>query len=65
MALHVTVPVSTEVIESNPDCTISGVYEEGVLMITIDTRDQNSHQRLGLDAKTSIGAQSMSWRPRS
>jgi hypothetical protein len=54
MALHVTVPVSTEVIESNPDCTISGAYEEGVLMITIDTRDQNSHQRLGLDAKTRL-----------
>jgi Transposase len=54
MTLHVMVPVSTEVIESNPECTISGAYEEGVLMITIDTRGQNIHQRLGLDAKTEL-----------
>jgi len=54
MALHVTVPVSTEVIESNPDCTISGAYENGVLMITIDTRHQNIHQRLGLSTKTKL-----------
>ncbi len=54
MALHVTVPVSTEVIESNPDCTLSGGYEEGVLMITIDTREQDIHQRLGLDAQTPL-----------
>jgi hypothetical protein len=54
MALHVTVPVSTEVIESNPDCIIRGAYEEGVLMITIDTRGQNIHQRLGLDKKTQL-----------
>ena len=54
MALYVTVPVSTEVIESNPDCTISGAYEDGVLRITIDTRDQNTHQRLGLGTKTKL-----------
>jgi hypothetical protein len=54
MALHVTVPVSTEVIESNPDCRISGAYESGVLMITIDTRQQNIHQRLGLGTKTKL-----------
>ncbi len=35
MAVYVTVPVSTEVIEANPDCKISGAYENGVLMITI------------------------------
>lgn len=54
MALQVKVPVSTEVIESNPDCTIRGAYEEGALMITIDTRHQNIHQRLGLGAKTAL-----------
>ena len=54
MALHVTVPVSTEVIESNPDCTLSGAYEKGVLMITLDTRHQNIHQRLGLSTKTKL-----------
>jgi hypothetical protein len=29
MALQVKVPVSTEVIESNLDCTIHGAYEDG------------------------------------
>lgn len=52
MAVYVTVPVSTEVIEANPDCKISGAYENGVLMITIDTRHQNHHQRLGWGTKT-------------
>lgn len=54
MAIYVTVPISTEVIEANPDCKISGAYENGVLMITIDTRDQNHHQRLGLGTKTPL-----------
>jgi hypothetical protein len=54
MTLQVKVPVNTEVIESNPDCTIHGAYEEGVLRITIDTRGQNIHQRLGLDTKTKL-----------
>src|SRR2546427_2022485 len=54
MALHVTVPMSTEVIESNPDCAISGAYENGVLMITVDTRAQHVHQRLGLGTKTRL-----------
>lgn len=51
MAVYVTVLVSTEVIEANPDCQISGAYEHGVLMITIDTRYQNHHQRLGIGTK--------------
>jgi len=54
MAVYVTVPVSTEVIEANPDCQISGAYEHGVLMITIDTREQNHHQRLGLGTRTKL-----------
>jgi len=54
MALSVTVPVSTEVIEANPDCPIRGAYEQGVLMITIDTRYQDHHQRLGLDTTTRL-----------
>ena len=43
MALFVTVSISTEVIESNPDCALSGAYENGVLVITIDSRGQNVH----------------------
>ena len=54
MALFVTVPISTEVIESNPDCALSGAYENGVLVITIDNRGQNVHQRLGLGTKTRL-----------
>ena len=54
MALFVTVPISTEVIESNADCALSGAYENGVLVITIDTRGQNVHQRLGLGTKTRL-----------
>ena len=45
MALSVTLPVSTEVIEANSDCQIRGAYEHGVLRITIDTRHQQHYQR--------------------
>lgn len=54
MALYVTVPLSTEVIEQNADCKIRGAYEHGRLVITIDTRHQNHHQRLGLGHKTKL-----------
>lgn len=54
MAVYVTVPVSTEVIESNPDCKISGAYENGALLITIDTCHQNHHQHLGLANQTRL-----------
>ncbi len=51
MSLDVTVPISTEVIESNPDCQIRGFYEKNQLVIEIDTRYQNHHQRLGIGTK--------------
>jgi hypothetical protein len=54
MSLYVTVPIGTEVIELNPDCAFSTAYEDGVLMITVDTRCQNVHQRLGLSTKTRL-----------
>lgn len=53
-AVHVSVPVSTEVINANPDARISGAYEEGALVITVDTRKQNIHQRLGLSTRTKL-----------
>ena len=66
MALFVTVPISTEVIESNPDCALSGAYENGVLVITIDTRGQNVHQRLGwAPRRGSIGGPSIGSRSKS
>lgn len=54
MSFYVKVPINTEVIESNPDCNISGSYEKGKLVITIDTRNENIHQRLGLGTKTRL-----------
>ena len=54
MTVHVSVPVSTEVLNSNADCRLSGAYEEGALMITVDTRKQNVHTRLGLSTKTKL-----------
>ena len=49
-----TVPISTEGIELNPDCAFSTAYEDGVLMITVDTRCQDIHQHLGLSTKTRL-----------
>jgi transposase-like protein len=54
MAVYVSVPISTEVIERNPDCKISGAYENGRLVITIDTREQNHHQRLAIARQTKL-----------
>jgi hypothetical protein len=49
--MNVKVPNSTEVIESNPDCKIRGGFEKGRLVIEIDTRNKNHHQRLGIGTK--------------
>ena len=52
MALSVTIPISTEVVENNPDCRIDGQYEKGRVLITVDTRHQNHYQRLGISTHT-------------
>lgn len=52
--VYVSVPISTEVINANPDGRISGAYEKGALVITVDTRKQNIHQRLGLSTRTRL-----------
>lgn len=54
LALDVTVPMSREVSEANPDCQIRGAYEKGVLMSTLDTRHQTHQQRLGVGSKTDL-----------
>lgn len=54
MSFYIKIPISTEVIESNPDCKIKGVYKNKALVITIDTRNENIHQRLGLGTKTRL-----------
>ena len=54
MALSVTIPISTEVIENNPDCKINGDYEKGRVVITVDTRYQNHYQRQGISTHTPL-----------
>jgi len=54
MALPVTIPISTEVIENNPDCKIEGHYEKGRVVITVDTRYQHHYQRLGISTHTKL-----------
>ena len=54
MSIDVKVPISTEVIESNPDCQIRGFFEKEMLVIEIDTRYQNHHQRLGIGTKVPL-----------
>ena len=54
MALSVTIPISTEVIENNPDCKIDGQYEKGRIVIRIDTRYQKHYQRLGVSTQTKL-----------
>ena len=54
MALEILVPVSTEVIEGNPDCIIGGEYKDGALEINIDARKQDHHQQIGLPQNTEI-----------
>ena len=54
MALEVKVPIRTAVIEQNSDCKISGGYENGQLLIRVDTRCQNHHKRLGISNRTPI-----------
>jgi len=52
MAVKILVPVSTEVIEENPDCIINGEYKDGALVINIDARKQDHHQQLGIGQDT-------------
>lgn len=54
MSLFVTVPILTEVINLNPDCTFTAAYCDGKLIITVDTREQNVHERLGLWTRTKL-----------
>ena len=54
MALEILVPVSTEVIEGNPECVISGEYKDGALVINIDARKQDHHSQFGLPKGTRI-----------
>ena len=54
MALEILVPVSTEVIEQNPECVIDGEYKDGALVISMDARKQNHSKQLGLPQETEI-----------
>lgn len=54
MCVNVKIPLNTAAIELNQDSKIVGDYEKGILVITIDTRKQNVHQRLGLRTRTKL-----------
>jgi len=54
MALEILVPVSTEVIEKNPECVVGGEYKDGALVISIDARKQDCHEQLGLPQETEV-----------
>jgi hypothetical protein len=54
MSLHVQVPIRTAVIEANGDCKIGGRYEDGVLVIDIDTQRQDHYRRLNLPKGTRL-----------
>src|SRR3970040_2174415 len=54
MALEFSVPISTEVIEQNPECVTGGKCRNGVLVIYLDATQQDSWQRLGLPRETPI-----------
>jgi len=54
MALEFLVPISTEVIEQNPECVTGGKCRNGVLVIYLDATQQDSWQRLGLPRETPI-----------
>lgn len=54
MALEILVPVSTEVIEANPDCIVGGEYKGGALVITIDARNHDHYWQRGLSMETEV-----------
>lgn len=54
MTLEILVPVSTEVMEENPECVVSGEYKAGALTISIDARKRDYHEQLGLPQETEI-----------
>lgn len=54
MALEFLVPISTEVMEQNPECVTGGECRDGVLVIYLDAMKQDPWQRLGLPQETPI-----------
>jgi hypothetical protein len=54
MALELLVPISTEVIEQNPECVTGGECRDGVLVVYLNALQQDHWQRLGLSRETFI-----------
>jgi hypothetical protein len=54
MALELLVPISTEVVEQNPECVTGGAYRDGVLVIDLHALHQDHWQRLGLPRETPV-----------
>ncbi len=54
MALELLVPISTEVIEQNPECVTGGTCRDGVLVISLHALQQDHWTRLGLPRETTL-----------
>jgi len=54
MALELLIPLSTEVIEQNPECVTGGAYRDGALVIELHALQQDHWQRLGLPRDTPL-----------
>jgi hypothetical protein len=52
MALELLVPLSTEVIDQNPECVTGGAYRDGHLVIDLNALHQDHWQRLDLPPET-------------
>jgi len=54
MTKYILVPLSTEVIEANPNYPLEGATEQGKLVITVDTRGEDVQARLGIPPETHL-----------
>ena len=54
MALEFLVPVSTEVMEQNPECVTGGECRDGILVVSLDALRQDHWERLSLPQETCI-----------
>ena len=52
MALELLVPLSTEVIEHNPECVTGGAYRDGALVIDLHALQQEHWQKLVVPQET-------------
>lgn len=54
MPIYVSTPICDDVKELDEDCRFKAFREDEKLVIEIDTRYQNHHQKLGIDVETPL-----------